>query len=125
MIYHSKDPEDLKKVCLMNKINFLIFDFDGTLVDTGPDIIRAVNLFLKDEGKAELDEKTILNFVGTGLRDLLKQIMPEVMENPGEMRSLEFIYHFYYIYNFMVESLFGVFDKKVLKAKFCLNFKLF
>jgi len=37
----------------MKPIDLMIFDFDGTLVDTGEDIVRAVNHTLRSLGIGE------------------------------------------------------------------------
>ncbi len=52
----------------------LIFDLDGTLIDSAPDIIRAVNLTLTRHGKSELDDQTIISHIGEGLKKLISDI---------------------------------------------------
>jgi phosphoglycolate phosphatase len=60
------------------KIELVLFDFDGTLVDTAPDIIRAANRFLKERGKAELTELQIRSHIGMGLKQLMMGLFPEL-----------------------------------------------
>jgi phosphoglycolate phosphatase len=55
----------------------IIFDFDGTLVDTAPDLVRATNLYLKAQGFAELEEARIRESIGMGLRRLILQVWPD------------------------------------------------
>ncbi len=57
----------------MYKIDLIIFDLDGTLVDSVNDIINSVNFTLKELG---LDEKTpeeIKKYIGISIEDLLIQ----------------------------------------------------
>ncbi len=44
----------------------LLFDLDGTLVDSAPDLALALNRTLRDLNKTEYDEKVIRRWVGTG-----------------------------------------------------------
>lgn len=53
----------------------LIFDLDGTLVDTAPDLLGATNAVLRSEGRAEVDPTTLRHMVGFGARSLIQQAM--------------------------------------------------
>lgn len=57
----------------MIKVEFLIFDLDGTLAATGHDLVTAVNYTLKTLGLATLDHERILSFVGDGVQELIKR----------------------------------------------------
>ena len=57
----------------MIKVEFLIFDLDGTLADTGQDLVTAVNYTLKALGLATLDHRLIISFVGDGVQELIKR----------------------------------------------------
>ncbi|MEE2997292.1 MAG: HAD hydrolase-like protein [Pseudomonadota bacterium] len=52
-----------------------IFDLDGTLVDTAPDIIDALNRTLSDMGLAPLDDETGRSFIGGGARKLVSRAL--------------------------------------------------
>jgi 2-phosphoglycolate phosphatase len=56
----------------------VIFDFDGTLVDTAPDLIRATNLYLESKGFDALPEAQIRAEIGMGLRKLITDVYPEL-----------------------------------------------
>ncbi len=45
----------------------VVFDLDGTLIESLPDIQLATNRTLEDFGLAPLDDKTTRGFVGKGL----------------------------------------------------------
>jgi phosphoglycolate phosphatase len=51
----------------------LIFDLDGTLVDTAPDLLAATNAVLQAEGRDPVDLTTLRHMVGFGARSLIRQ----------------------------------------------------
>jgi len=53
----------------------VIFDLDGTLVDSAPDIRASVNKMLAEEGLPELDLPTVISFIGNGLPVLVQRVM--------------------------------------------------
>jgi phosphoglycolate phosphatase len=50
----------------------LIFDLDGTLVDTAPDLLGALNVILRKEGRPEVDPGDVRHLVGHGARVMLE-----------------------------------------------------
>jgi phosphoglycolate phosphatase len=65
---------DELSVTLQEK-NVLLFDLDGTLVDSAPDLALAVNRTLLDLGKAEFDQQTIHHWVGNGAKVLIERAL--------------------------------------------------
>ncbi len=53
----------------------LIFDLDGTLADTAPDLLGATNAVLAARGRPELDLTSLRHMVGFGARALILQAM--------------------------------------------------
>lgn len=53
----------------------VVFDLDGTLIDSAPGIRAAVNLMLEAEGAAPLDLPTLTSFIGHGLPRLVARVM--------------------------------------------------
>ncbi|MBU2869498.1 phosphoglycolate phosphatase [Colwellia sp. E2M01] len=49
----------------------LLFDLDGTLVDSAPDLAAALNKTLSDLGKPEFAQDTIRSWVGNGAQTLV------------------------------------------------------
>ncbi|SEM73372.1 phosphoglycolate phosphatase [Loktanella fryxellensis] len=49
----------------------IVFDLDGTLIDSAPDIHAAVNRMLAGIGAAPLDMPTVVSFIGHGLPHLV------------------------------------------------------
>ena len=54
----------------MISVQFLLFDLDGTLIDSKADLARSVNLMLADLGRPQLSEEQVAAFVGDGVRVL-------------------------------------------------------
>ena len=52
----------------------LVFDLDGTLVHSLPDIHRAVGQLLEEQGKPPLDLATVQRFVGNGVPTLVRRV---------------------------------------------------
>jgi phosphoglycolate phosphatase len=50
-----------------------IFDLDGTLVDTAPDLLAALNALLEETGRTGIDPDTLRHMVGFGARSLITQ----------------------------------------------------
>lgn len=51
----------------------MLFDLDGTLVDTAPDLATATNYVMRHMGLPEVDEQEILPFVGRGAIVMIRQ----------------------------------------------------
>ena len=56
-------------------VDLLIFDLDGTLVDTSKDIVNAVNYALEHIGHKPLPAIKIMSFIGNGIMDLLQSVL--------------------------------------------------
>jgi phosphoglycolate phosphatase len=61
----------------MHSVDLLIFDLDGTLIESKWDIARAVNLTLRELGLAERPQEEIFSFVGDGIKRLLRSAVGE------------------------------------------------
>lgn len=58
------------------KYRCVIFDLDGTLADTIPDIAAAMNRALAEEGFAAVDEEAYSGMVGWGIKRLAELALP-------------------------------------------------
>ena len=59
------------------EMNAVIFDLDGTLIDTAPDIINALNKTLADLNLASIDDATGRSLIGNGARKLVEDGLRE------------------------------------------------
>jgi phosphoglycolate phosphatase len=57
----------------MTSSRIVVFDLDGTLVDTAPDLINALNVILAREGLAPVPLHAARNMIGAGARKLLER----------------------------------------------------
>ena len=64
----------------MKKYKHIIFDLDGTLVDTLPDISNAMNKLLKDKKHDEKPINFFRGFIGAGTRNLVDHIFRDKTE---------------------------------------------
>jgi phosphoglycolate phosphatase len=55
----------------------VLVDLDGTLVDTAPDIVEAVNRMLLDRDAPPLPFDTIRGFIGNGVPTLIRRVLQE------------------------------------------------
>src|SRR5947199_1543442 len=57
----------------MNPLPTIVFDLDGTQVDTAPDLINALNFVLNREGLPAVPMKSARNLIGAGARKLIER----------------------------------------------------
>ena len=62
----------IRSVSFDKNLECVLFDLDGTLVDTAPDFIYTLNNLLLKYKKTPVDEKTIRSRVSDGARDLVR-----------------------------------------------------
>ena len=55
----------------MEEFDLLMFDLDGTLLDTKEDLARSVNLCLKELGLPEKEPSLVYGYIGDGVRKLI------------------------------------------------------
>jgi|SRR5579863_2715675 len=73
----------------------LIFDLDGTLIDSRLDLVHSVNATRTQAGRGPLPHEQIFSFVGNGAPVLIKRVMgPEATDEEVE-RALEFFLDYY------------------------------
>ncbi len=57
----------------MAQFDLILFDLDGTLIDTAPEIADTINDVLRDEGIAPVSLEEVRNWIGHGARETLRQ----------------------------------------------------
>ena len=84
----------------------LVFDLDGTLVDTAPDLIASTNHVLDHLGLPRVDGETLRPFVGHGARHMIERAVGPAAEtmSPAEHERLLARYLDYYGSHIAVES---------------------
>jgi len=64
------------------KYDVIIFDLDGTLLDTLRDLSESVNYALTLHGYPARSQEEVRSFVGNGVRNLMNKALPGGFENP-------------------------------------------
>lgn len=67
----------------------IVFDLDGTLVDSAPDLHSAANAMLAGQGYPPLDLATVVSFVGHGIPALVAQIAEALRIAPGRQAAMQ------------------------------------
>lgn len=63
------------------RYSLVLFDLDGTLLDTLDDLSEAVNHALGLRGLPQHDREGVRARIGHGVRNLMKQVLPEVLRD--------------------------------------------
>ena len=69
----------------------VLFDLDGTLVDTAPDMVRVLLDLLESEGRAPLDYALVRSHVSNGAAGLISLGFPDVRDDEHERLRLEYL----------------------------------
>jgi len=86
----------------MRNVDLLIFDLDGTLVDSKEDIVNAVNFTLNKLGIKERPFEKIVSFIGTGVNNLIRKSLG--YKNRDLLEKGIFIFEDYYRKHFLDKS---------------------
>src|SRR5690606_23547143 len=70
-------------------IRAAIVDLDGTMVDTAPDFLVALNNMRDELGLAPIDIETVKSFVGKGTENLLRNVLALDFDASGVARHYE------------------------------------
>lgn len=83
-----------------------VFDLDGTLADTAPDLIATLNVILDGEGVPRLEVAQAREMIGAGGRALIERALAEARRdvNPARLEALYRKFLLHYGENLCVES---------------------
>lgn len=77
------------------QLRLLIFDLDGTLIDSRLDLIHSVNAALRHIGRVELDGDVIASYVGDGAPALMRRAVGEKEDESVFRAALEYFLGYY------------------------------
>ena len=75
----------------------ILFDLDGTLVNTAPDLMRAHNYVMKKYGYDERELSDIKKLAGRGSKVMLTKSMHEIAELSGKIRKTDDVVNEYFL----------------------------
>lgn len=77
----------------MNKV--VIFDLDGTILDTLKDIAENINIMLTHFGYKTLEDREIMQYIGNGARNLVRRSIKEQLTEKELDEKLEYYNRIY------------------------------
>jgi phosphoglycolate phosphatase len=80
------DPRSMKLV---------IFDLDGTLIDSRLDLVHSVNAMLRHFERAELPDEVVASYVGDGAPMLVRRALGDPEDEAFFKQALEFFLSYY------------------------------
>ena len=78
-----------------SSVRALIFDLDGTLIDSKRDLIYSVNAMLQELGREQLHEDTISGYIGHGAPQLVGRALGKKATEAERERALKFFLAYY------------------------------
>jgi len=79
----------------LGSVRALIFDLDGTLIDSKQDLIHSVNAMLRELGRGELAPETISGYIGHGAPRLVARALGNHCTEEERQRALAFFLSYY------------------------------
>src|ERR1700726_1363452 len=78
-----------------SSVRALIFDLDGTLIDSKQDLIHSVNAMLRELGRGELPAETISGYIGHGAPQLVARALGDGSTEEQRQQALQFFLSYY------------------------------
>jgi phosphoglycolate phosphatase len=82
-----------------HRIRLLVFDLDGTLIDSRLDLIHSVNAMVRHIGRPELDGDVIASYVGDGAPALVRRALGDTDDETLLREALEYFLGYYRLHN--------------------------
>ena len=79
-------------------IRLLIFDLDGTLIDSKADLAVSVNATLRHLGRPPLDDETIYSYVGQGAEALIARAVGNGVTQHEMRTGLRYFINYYWMH---------------------------
>ena len=101
----AEDSMEEKK-SRFSEVRALIFDLDGTLIDSKLDLALAVNAMLAEMGREPLPHETIFGYIGQGAPKLIARALGKGATREECRHGLEFFIQYYSIHKLDNTSLY-------------------
>lgn len=76
-------------------IKLLIFDLDGTLIDSRADLVNSVNGMLRRFGRKELPPEVVATYIGDGAPMLVRRALGDPVDDRYFQEALQYFLDFY------------------------------
>jgi phosphoglycolate phosphatase len=83
---------------LPQDIKLLIFDLDGTLIDSRLDLVHSVNAMLRHFNRPELPDEVIASYVGDGAPVLIRRALGDPKDQSKVKEALEYFLAYYRVH---------------------------
>jgi phosphoglycolate phosphatase len=87
-----------ERIARFSEVRALIFDLDGTLIDSKLDLALAVNAALAEMGRGPLAHEQIFSYVGQGAASLIARAIGDGATEEDCLRGLEFFIKYYSVH---------------------------
>src|SRR4030067_1587243 len=88
--------DNLKEVLVETfDVDLIIFDLDGTLIDSSEDIAWAANMALAELGHGKIDTEKVKEGIGWGVKTLLEKMMPGEGAERIEYARMKFLEYYW------------------------------
>ncbi len=77
-----------------NKFDLIVFDWDGTLMDSTATIVESIQAAARDLGLPVPDNKTASYVIGLGLQDAMQAVLPELDPRHYPRMAERYRYHY-------------------------------
>src|SRR5215472_9742543 len=79
----------------LGDIQLLIFDLDGTLIDSVPDLTLSVNATRRETGLESLPQDSVAKYVGGGMVTLMQRALGRELDDNEFNRALDCFRKYY------------------------------
>ena len=81
-----------------HSIRLLIFDLDGTLIDSRLDLVHSVNAMLRHFGRPELPDEVVASYVGDGAPVLVRRALGDPRDEKFLKEALDYFLAYYRVH---------------------------
>ena len=72
-----------------NKVKLVIFDLDGTLIDTAPDLAHSMDLVMQELGLPKQGVSKVRRHIGNGVRRLVEDVMTSELQSTPDKGAVD------------------------------------
>lgn len=76
-------------------MKLVLFDLDGTLIDSRLDLVHSVNAMLRHFGRPEIPAEVVASYVGDGAPMLVRRVLGDPKDEPFLKHALEYFLSYY------------------------------